>query len=241
LCPRNQPQWINSIYSSAVKSFRRWDPFQSCALGFVRSVGAEFSRWLALAGAHDAELIARPFTKKTITRGVIPEFLGSIGIKSSQFRDGQIRRSEAVGPFTVGVARDVLRSIGESDNRLTWLQAKRCKVELSEYLGKKGLADADYCGLTMTLARHIEQQLRWDNDAFAQRVWGRSWAEIFAADTAEEFTPNDLEMCRPDGFTARRLRRATREMKKIVDAVVLDPALAVEAPWNDVRQRSGVI
>jgi hypothetical protein len=30
-------------------------------------------------------------------------------------------------------------------------------------------------------------------------------------------------------------------MKKIVDAVVLDPALAVEAPWNDVRQRSGVI
>jgi hypothetical protein len=241
LFPRNQPQWINSIYSSAVKSFRRWDPFQSCALGFARSVGAKFSRWLALADAHNAELIARSFTKKTITRGVIPEFLGSIGIKSSQFRDGQIRRNEAVGPFTVSVAREVLRSISQTDKRLTWLQAKRCRVRLSEYLGKKGLADAGYCGLTTTLARHIEQQLRSDNDAFAQRVWGRSWSEIFAADTAKEFTPNDLEMCRPNWFTARRLRRAAREMKEIVDEVLLDPTLAVEGPWNDLRQRSGVI
>ena len=241
LFPRNQPQWINSTYSSSVKSFRRWDPFQSCALGFARSVGAKFSRWLALADAHDAELIARPFTKKTIARGVIPEFLGSIGINLSQFRDAQIRRNEAVGPFTVSVARDVLRSIGETNKRLTWLQAKRCKVELAGYLGKKGLTDAAYCGLTTTLARHIEQQLRSDNDAFAQRAWGRSWAEVFAADTAEEFTPNDLEACRPDWFTARRLLRATREMKEIVHQVLLDPAIAVEAPWNDLRQRSGLI
>ncbi|HVD94563.1 MAG TPA: hypothetical protein VNE84_00305, partial [Candidatus Limnocylindria bacterium] len=80
-----------------------------------------------------------------------------------------------------------------------------------------------------------------DNDAFARRAWGRPWAEIFAADTAQEFTPNDFEMRRPDWFTARRLRRATREMKEIVDEVLLDPALAIEAPWNDVRQRSGVV
>ena len=172
---------------------------------------------------------------------MIPEFLGSIGINLSQFRDAQIWRNEAVGPFTVSVARYVLRSIGETNKRLTWLQAKRCKVELAGYLGKKGLTDAAYCGLTTTLARHIEQQLRSDNDAFAERAWGRSWGEVFAADTAEKFRPNDLEMCRPDWFTARRLLRATREMKEIVHQVLLDPAIAVEAPWNDLRQRSGLI
>jgi len=83
--------------------------------------------------------------------------------------------------------------------------------------------------------------LRSDNDAFAERAWGRSWGEVFAADTAEKFRPNDLEMCRPDWFTARRLLRATLEMKEIVHQVLLDPALAVEAPWNDLRQRSGLI
>jgi hypothetical protein len=241
LFPRNQPQWINSSYSSSVKSFRRWDPFESCASGFVRSGGAKFSRWLELADAYAAEVDARPFTKETIAHGVTPEFLRSIGISSSQFRDREIRRNEAVGPFTVSVARDVLRSIGGTDQQLTWLQGVRCKAKLAGYLGEKGLADAGYCGLTTALARHIEQELRSDNDAFAQRAWGRPWAEIFAADTAEEFTPNDFEMCRPDWFTARRLRRAIREMKEIAHEILLDPALAVEAPWNDVRQRSGRI
>jgi hypothetical protein len=241
LFPRNQPQWINSSYAFSVKSFRRSDPFQSCALDFAQSVGAKFSHWLDLADAHEAELIVRPFTKETVARGVIPVFLETIGINSSRFRDRQIRRNEAVGPFTVSVARDILRSIGETTERLTWLQARRCKAALASYLGKNGLADAGYCGLTTTLARHIERELRSDNDAFAQRVWGKSWAEIFAADTAEEFTPNDFEINRPDWFAARRLRRAVHEVKEIVHELLGDPALAVEAPWNDVRQRSGLV
>jgi hypothetical protein len=241
LFPRHQAQWINSSYASSVKSFRRSDSFQSCALGFAQSPDARFSRWLELADAHAAELIAQPFTKETVTRGVMPEFLRSIGINSSEFRDVEIRRNEAVGPFTVGVARDVLRSISDTGKPLTWLQAKRCKVKLAAYLGERGLADAGYCGLTTASARQIEAELRPDNDAFAQRVWGRIWAEVFAADIAEEFTPNDFEMCRPGWFTASRLRRAVREMNAVVREILRDSALAVEAPWNDWRHRSGLI
>ena len=43
------------------------------------------------------------------------------------------------------------------------------------------------------------------------RVWGKSWADVFAADVTEEFTPNDFEIRPPDWFTARRLRRAIRK------------------------------
>jgi len=239
LFPRHQPQWINSSYASSVKSFRRSDSFQSCALRFAQSRGAKFSRWIQLADAHAAELIARPFTKEAVASGVIPEFLRSIGINSSQFRDVEIRRNEAGGPFTVSVARDVLRSISETSKRLTWLQTRRCKVTLAAYLGERGLADAGYSGLTPALARHIEAELRPDNDAFAQGVWGRPWAEVFAADAAEEFTPNDFEICRPGWLTERRLRRAMREMTAVVHELLRDPALAVEASWNDWRQRSG--
>jgi hypothetical protein len=95
--------------------------------------------------------------------------------------------------------------------------------------------------LSSALARHIEAKLRSDNDAFAERVWGRPWTEVFASDVAEEFTPNDFEIRRPDWFTARRLRRATRYMKAVVQDILLDPALAVKEPWNDVAQRSGLV
>src|ERR1043166_8272267 len=96
LFPRNQPQWINSSYSSMVTNFRRSDSFQDSASGFAISPDATFSRWIDLAETHNAELTARPFTKEILGRGVIPEFLLSIGITSSQFRDHDIRRNEAV-------------------------------------------------------------------------------------------------------------------------------------------------
>ena len=238
LFPRNQPQWINSSYASMVKSFRRSDSFQPGVFGFAQSPDARFSRWIELAETHGAELIARPFSKETLRRGVIPEFLESIGIVSSQFRDREIRRNEAVGPFTVGVAREVLRSIGK---QLTWLQAKKCKMELAEYLRQKGFTDNGYCGLSTALARDVEEELRSDNDVFAQQVWGKPWADVFAADVTEDFTHNDFELRQPDWFTARRLRRVISKMKDFAHQTLLDPALAIEAPWNDVAYRSGSV
>ena len=238
LFPRNQPQWINSSYASTVKAFRRCDSFQPGVLGFAQSPDARFSRWIAVAEIHGAELVARPFNKETLGRGVIPEFLDSIGITSSQFRDRAVRRNEAVGPFTVSVAREVLRSIGKE---LTWLQANKCKLALTHYLRENNCIGARYCGLTTTLARHIEEELRSDNDVFARRVWGKSWADVFAADVSEQFTPNDFEIRPPGWFTARRVRRAISKMTDFASQVLLDPALAVEAPWNNVARRSGLV
>jgi hypothetical protein len=238
LFPRNQPQWINSSYSSTVTSFRRSDSFQPGVLGFAQSPDSKFSRWIQLAETYGAELIAKPFNTETLRRGVIPEFLHGIGIISSQFRDRAVRRNEAVGPFTVSVAREVLRSIGKE---MTWLQANRCTKELSVYRRQNNYADSGYCGLTTALARDVEEEVRSDNDEFAQRVWDKSWADVFDVDVTEQFTPNDFEVHRPDWFTARRLRRAISKMTDFAQQTLLDPALAVEAPWNDVAHRSGLV
>jgi hypothetical protein len=91
------------------------------------------------------------------------------------------------------------------------------------------------------LARHIEEELRYDNDGFAQGVWGKGWADVFAADVTEQFTPNDFELRQPDWFTARRVRRAIGKMTDFARRILLDPTLAVEAPWNDVAHRSGLV
>jgi hypothetical protein len=238
LFPRNQPQWINSSYASTCKSFRRSDSFESCAFGFINSPDARFSRWIGLAETYEAELIARPFNKETLRRGVIPEFLENIGITSSHFRDRAIRRNEAVGPFAVSVAREVLRLIGR---RLSWLQARKCKVKLAEHVRQNNIVDARYCGLTTSLARQIQEALRADNDVFAHTVWGKRWADVFDADVTEEFEPNDFEVRQPDWFTARRLRRAISKLMDFTNELLLDPALAVQAPWNDVAHRSGLV
>jgi hypothetical protein len=237
LFPRNQPQRINSNYTQVVKTFRQSKPFEVFVQRVTRSLGFRYSALIELADAYDAELIARPFTKKTIAHGVVREFLRAVGLDPSQFRDPDLRRNEAAGPFTVSVARGVLRSIG--GKQLKWLQAMRCKTKLAAYLEENRLADAGYCGLTTALAGQIETELRPDNDAFAQRVWGRPWAEVFDANIGQEFTPNDFEMFRPDDSTERRLGRAIREMTAIVEDILLDPALSVEAPWNDWQRRAG--
>ena len=96
-------------------------------------------------------------------RGVVPEFLLAIGINSSQFRGTEVRCNETVGPFTVNVAREVLRSVAPAGKRLKWLQSERCKKKLAAYLEEKGWTDARYCGLRTSLARHIEKQMRSDN------------------------------------------------------------------------------
>jgi hypothetical protein len=238
---RNQSQSINSRYAQVVKGFRRSEPFEAFVQAEIHHPSFRYAHLVALADAFEAALIARPFTSETVAHGVVPEFLRTIGLDPSQFRSTEISRNPAAGPFTVSAARGVLRFIGSSTRQLTWLQAERCKKVLTAYLEEKGWADIGYCGLTTALARQIESEWRSDNDVFARHVWGRPWAEVFTADTTEEFTPNDFEMCQPDGSTDRRLQRAIHEVKAIVDDILQDPALAVEAPWNDLRQRSGWI
>jgi hypothetical protein len=57
----------------------------------------------------------------------------------------------------------------------------------------------------------------------------------------EEFKPNDFEMRRPDSLSARRLRRAIEKMRAFAHVILTNPAFSVDAPWNDVAHRSGLV
>jgi hypothetical protein len=240
LFPRNQPQSINSRYAQVVKDCRCFEAFEAFAQGLTQRLSFGYSHWIELADTFDAELIACPFTAETIAHGIIPKFLQAIGINASKLPDTNVRRNYAAGPFTVAVGRRISELIfAGPGKRPTWLQAGRCKRKLAVYLEEKGWSDIGYCGLTTALAGHIERQWRPDNDAFAQRVWGRPWTEIFASDIGREFRPNDFDICKPDEFTERRLYQAVSEMTEIVKDIMLDPALAIQASWNDLLQRAG--
>ncbi|HEY7000484.1 MAG TPA: hypothetical protein VH330_01975 [Candidatus Udaeobacter sp.] len=67
------------------------------------------------------------------------------------------------------------------------------------------------------------------------------WAEAFAGDLSEEFAPNDYEISLPRWTTKRRIRRAVREITAMVQKILLDTALTIDAPWNDLHDRTGWI
>jgi hypothetical protein len=237
ICPRHQPQWINSRYAEAVRHCTMSEPFESFARAAAQRTSVMYLPFVKLADTYGAEIIARPFTAQTIADGVVPTFLNAIGIDAAQFGDTNVRRNEAVGPFTVAAGRGVARALAGAGKQLKRRQAARCKIELGAYLEKERLADSGYRGLTTALAREIEQLCRADNDAFAQRVWGARWDEVFAGDVDRDFTPNDFDLCKPDDATEQLVSRAVNELLPIVEKIMCDPALAVDESWNDPRQR----
>lgn len=235
--PRNQSQLMNSRYTEVTMALHRSESFETFVQAEIRHPSFRYSHLIALADAFNSKLIAKPFTEETITRGVVSEFLRAIEIDPLHFQDMNVRRNQGAGPFSISVVRDVLRSLGGEGRGLTWLQASRCGKKVIAYLDEKGWADSGYCGLTTALARHIENEWRPDNDAFAQQAWGGSWAEVFAAEVGREFKPNDFEICPPAWPVRRRLRCAIRDTKVMVQEILLDPALAIEAPWIDSLKR----
>lgn len=223
--PRNQPGLINSRYVEVVRGFRRSEPFEAFVFGEIRHPSFSYSDLIALAKGVHAELVPRPFTGQRIIEGVVADFLQAIGLDPSSFEDTEIRRNQTAGPFTVSIARDVLRLIADSGRRLAGVQPRRCKRKLTLYLQEKGLADTGYCGLSSTLARQIEKYWQRDNDLFAQQVWQKPWKEVFAADVGREFTPNDFDIVKPDERTQTQRHQTVKAIMASVEEIMADPAI----------------
>jgi hypothetical protein len=237
--PRNQPQWINSRYADGVRSCTLPESFESFAQDHSTRLSSLYGSFFVLADAYNAQLIACPFTAETLANNVLPAFLRAIGIDPEQFPNLSVRRNESAGPFTVAALRGVSRALAGVGRELKWRQATKCKAKLADYLEKRGLADSGYCGLTNPLARQLEELSRADNDAFAQRAWGASWQDVFADDLGCEFQPNDFDVSPPDERRQQLLAKTITELMAVVEEILRDPTLAVDAPWNDLRERRG--
>jgi hypothetical protein len=221
--PRNQPQSINSRYVEVVKGFQRSEPFETFVSGEIDQPIFGYSDFIALTNEFDAKLIARPFTRQTIIGGVVADFLHAIGLDPSRFGSTEIRRNQTAGPFTVSVARDVSRLITNSGRQLTAVQARRCKRKLMLCLAEQKLADTGYCGLSDALAQQIQKYWQRDNDVFAQQVWQKPWEQVFVADVGREFTPNDLDITKPDERTQKRRHETVIEIMASVEEIITDP------------------
>jgi hypothetical protein len=232
---RNQTQFLNSSYAQAVKSFRQGGEFA----GFVRraidsSRKHSYSRWVAFSGAHQVPVLARPFSEAVRRNGVIEDFLRTVGVASARGFDTAVALNNSVGPFSVAVARSLLGRIGGPE-RLSKMQASRCRAALLAALETAGIEDRGYCGLTAELAREIERAFAADNDVFARFAWGKSWGEVFASEMGLRFEPNDYSVAGVQAEYRPLFDSVLARLEREIDEVLADGALQVAADYNGRR------
>ena len=209
---RNQPQLFNSAFGQLTKSFRwsgTFEEFLTCQ----EITAPTFNMHIADAiAAYDAPLIVLGHSSD-----IMPSFLAAIGAPDLALTCAASQRiNQSVGPLTVEVARTVQRELPQ----LTAPESNECWRILKAILHRTGLADVGYCGLTTQTAREIEMTFADHNNAFAARVWGRQWAEVFGSEIGREFQPNDYQITGVPSDTKATLSRLTTEAKEQCEEIL---------------------
>ena len=228
---RNQPQYLNSSYVQNVKTWLRDEEFSA----FARRARAQpgkftYSRWMTFAQRHKAAMLVRPYSKPVREVGVTEDFLATIGLSSKGF-DTAIERNVAVGPFSVEVARRLMRRIG-GPSRLTRLQADQCRSALRSEIKSRRIEDRGYCGLTTAFAAELEAHFAADNAALAHFAWGRPWRDMFASDVGQSFEPNDYAVTGVPADRAQLLAEVLHSLEPRVDAILSSSSPPKPKLWS---------
>jgi hypothetical protein len=217
---RNQPQYLNSSYVQSVQTWLRADDFPAFARRARTHQGKySYSHWISFAERHHAALLARPFCESVRKDGVTRDFLATIGVSAIEGFDTAIERNVSPGPFSVEVARSLLRRIGGPKN-LTRAQAEQCRAAFRSQLKKLPVEDRGYCGLTTSFAAEVEAQFAEDNARFSRFAWGRPWHEVLASDVGQSFEPNDYSVTGVPADRRQLLGEVLDRLEPEIDAIM---------------------
>lgn len=216
---RNQPQYINSFYQHNA-NFRGNRDFPSFVRSACRNMRMyRYARWIAFAETHDVPLVARPFSKEVRKRGVIDDFLTTVGLSSASHYNTAHELRRSVGPFTVAVAQSLMQRVGDP-KRLNEVKASECRRALRAELKRRRIDDHGYCGLTTELAAEIESNFADDNARFARFAWGKPWHEVFASDVGQAFEPNDYSVTGVPADRRQLFSEVLARLEPRIDAIL---------------------
>ena len=213
---RNQPQRLNSGYMQRSRMLRPDRTILDHAAAMMMSGGLHYSGWLRLPGLAPEELVFRPYTG-AVRADVIADFCRTLGLASDD-RPASADNQKNVSASAVGVAALRLSA------RL--LTARNLQIDVptrDAVVAQIGAADAAlglpaYQGFDQATFKHIADHYQGDNAWFADRVWGRDWAEIFAADSVTAAAANAIDLDADDvpDEGLRAARRIVREVRPVL-------------------------
>jgi len=190
---RNTPQLLNSQYSQLVKTYRIDVPFKE----FIKDRLAKLpvksaTSLLDVLDEKKVERLIRPYDERIRKVGVVADFLECVGLKDFGADKTIERTNESVGPVALEAGRRSIREITGGAVNLGQLHATKCGKMLRASLAEVGFREPSYNGLSNDIAQRIQRAHQRVNDQFAQRAWGKTWADVFAADIGGNHVSNDL-------------------------------------------------
>ncbi|MGQ0485117.1 MAG: hypothetical protein ACT4SY_07190 [Hyphomicrobiales bacterium] len=194
-CVRPPHLSINSSFTQATKSFKnaqRFDKFCERILSHDRyDPLVVFKPWMEI---QRSTFVALPFASEHLMPDLESAFFRavSIGHVTEEFLAGLPRALANVspGPMTVEAYRLVTARAGILEN----FDARKpiLRRMISGAALNLGWDRQPFMGLTDELRTAIWRRFAATNDEFARRVWGQSWDEVFAAELARKFVPNEI-------------------------------------------------
>lgn len=229
---RNQPQFLNSAYSQGVKTFQHGMRFDRYVKHQISRIGRlTYTKQIKVAEEHGVRLTARPFSAEIRKKGLIEDFLNTVGVSSPDAFIQDAHFNQSVGPLYIATARKLFRQV-VGKRKLTMLQARECVRALRKEVDLRGIEEPSYMGLTADLAQEIQQFYRESNDRFAQFAWGRSWSEVFASDVAQTFESNDFDSIPATADRRTTVREIADQLAPKLEKILNDEQLSTPVTWN---------
>ena len=191
---RPQVPYINSFYSQQSKNLLNTldiDEFISEAL---KTPHFNFRRLLlARRPVNGIDCNYRPFNLEVLQRGIVQDFLSALGLDEAAIATMEIPAAKNIrpGPKTVAACVDIARRMSDKGIVLDFANrtlASRAMLKLGDRLGwnKSG-----FSGITAAQAMRIRRRFAEGDAIFAERVWKRSWEDVFGADC---WTPQPINV-----------------------------------------------
>ncbi len=219
---RPQIASINSVYAQVTKTLSNtagFEAFVADAIGLRRFDYA--SALLPLLDMKRIEVAFLPFNREAVKRGISQDFLAALGLDEAAIAGMDIPDAKNVrpGPKTVAACRELACRLADSGIALDPVSrrlASRAVLRLSE---QSNWNETGFSGIGAVEAETMRKHFAEGNAVFAQRVWNRSWEDVYGADC----------------WTAPPLSTFERETADPRDASDFDHV--VEGAWRRLKAR----
>lgn len=220
---RDSATWLNSQYAFRAALLRETASFAPWSAAAIRRGAVDLS---ALLGRWTAPPIDRftavPLKARGDPRPVTVRAAEAMGVTVA-LEPATAPRNAAPDPRVVEAALRLSRRGLRGADRAT---ARAVRRRLETEAAKNGWTSR-FCGLDPTLAARISVRTAASCDAFAARVWGRRWEEVYDA-------PD------PAGFASNEWRRGgpgAAEVAALVEKLSTEMALGREGMLGFLRAR----
>jgi hypothetical protein len=213
---RPQETAVHSLYTQRLKMLKINDTFDAFWPKAIRGERFDYDeRFAFLLSTEEVDLRIFPFGRATVEKSICRQFLSAIDIPAEALGDFSEPPPANVSPDpkTIAAALAIgleLERRHVSLNQVNLESASQImRIMGRELEGSEGRFNA----LTPELAASIREHFRRSNARFANRVFGRSWDDVFAADIADTAAPNVFD-------PARAPLEERRAFDKVVETMV---------------------